>query len=319
MKHTQEPAPSSAARRAAAALREAPTPHYDVNAGLARHRALLAQGTLPAAHAAEGPLKSLVTWGMSKVGLSTLVTLTLLSVVTAYIVGAESRSEVRAPRVHGREVSAHEAEPSRPSSQPSDDHAPAPQNDRGQARTSPRAAPVLLEERPAPAAKMTTSLTPQRTELRAPASRAKGSPAAAPKSSSSVAQATLAQAPGGATPSPLADAIASSEETPTPEAAAAPVPAAAPSEDPTEQEMRELAQAQRLLRAFPRRALDLARTSDQRFKPGYLRQERRLLIVKALLASKRRDEAERQATTFEREDPDAAFRARLEALFERPN
>jgi hypothetical protein len=76
--------------------------------------------------------------------------------------------------------------------------------------------------------------------------------------------------------------------------------------------MQELADAARLLRSFPGRALQVARASDARFSPGYLRQERRFLIVRALVALERKDEAEREAGRFLRDDLDPAFRARLE-------
>jgi hypothetical protein len=66
--------------------------------------------------------------------------------------------------------------------------------------------------------------------------------------------------------------------------------------------MQELADSERLLRAFPGRSLSIARASDARFSPGYLRQERRFVIIRALLALDRRAETVREVRRSTRED-----------------
>ncbi|MFT3921871.1 MAG: hypothetical protein QM778_04995 [Myxococcales bacterium] len=92
--------------------------------------------------------------------------------------------------------------------------------------------------------------------------------------------------------------------------------ASASPEDPTAREVRELADAERVLAADPSLALRLARTSDAHFAPGFLRQERCYVILRALLALERRSEAEHEARRFRALDQDPAFAARLQRILD---
>jgi hypothetical protein len=83
--------------------------------------------------------------------------------------------------------------------------------------------------------------------------------------------------------------MARATETPAPE------PPPERDDDAVQREVQELAHAERIVSTHPAQALALARASDQQHRPGYLRPERRYVIVRALLALGRVEEARREA------------------------
>lgn len=76
-------------------------------------------------------------------------------------------------------------------------------------------------------------------------------------------------------------------------------------------EMRDVAEAERLLASSPTRALALVAEADARFPHGYLGEERGYVRVMALLALRRTDEARPLVATFLRAYPDGAFARRV--------
>jgi hypothetical protein len=299
-----EPRKSPEAQRALDALRGFRSPTYDVEAGLVRHRDLIAQGALPALAS-----KPWWAWGASKLGWLTLSALVSLGVFHSLrglqtpLVDAAPSSREQGSDVDGVMPVVTRASPTGRESMPTPGGpAPAP---REGGRTSPPAVDDLTAR---PAQSPPANGAPR-------LSRHPRTPVLA-RSSHGELSAAKVQAHGrGPTVQAGADARASSAEQPTNAGTIQEppsVPAPATPEDPAAREIAELAHAERLLSSFPTRALALARESDARFHPGYLRQERRTLIVRALLASGEGDAAEREAARFLREDPDPSFRKRLE-------
>jgi RNA polymerase sigma-70 factor (ECF subfamily) len=84
-------------------------------------------------------------------------------------------------------------------------------------------------------------------------------------------------------------------------------------------EMRDVAEAERLLAAAPARALVRIEAADARFPVGYLRQEREYVRIMALLELRRIDEARPLATAFLRAYPDGAFARRLRSMTQAAN
>jgi hypothetical protein len=78
------------------------------------------------------------------------------------------------------------------------------------------------------------------------------------------------------------------------------------------EEMRQLAEAERLLKPEPVRALRIVREGHVAFRGGYFEQERRYIEVMALFALGRRGEAHAQATWFLRDYPGGPYRHRVE-------
>jgi hypothetical protein len=79
------------------------------------------------------------------------------------------------------------------------------------------------------------------------------------------------------------------------------------------EEMRQLVEAERLLKSEPVRALRIVREGHVTFRAGYFGQERRYIEVMALFALGRRDEAHAQATWFLRDYPAGPYRHRVES------
>jgi hypothetical protein len=78
------------------------------------------------------------------------------------------------------------------------------------------------------------------------------------------------------------------------------------------EEMRQLAEAERLLAPEPVRALRIAREGQVAFRSGYFAQERRYIEVMALFALGRHGEAHAHAAWFLRDFPDGPYRHRIE-------
>lgn len=79
------------------------------------------------------------------------------------------------------------------------------------------------------------------------------------------------------------------------------------------EEMRQLVEAERLLKSEPVRALRIVREGHVTFKAGYFAQERRYIEVMALFALGRRGEAHAQATWFLRDYLAGPYRHRVES------
>jgi hypothetical protein len=292
---------------------------YDVEAGLARHRSLVAVGALPGLSAHKFG-KSLFGWSLPKIGVASLCLVASLGAYAVY--GGASRS-VRSAQVRLNPVtSVQSSTPALPSAQ-------SPWTDEAQRalESHVRALPVDLPDTPVTTPGLRESARTVRTRTRVGEARTelRSSSLARPSARFDSSLARPGDARVASTPTSPSEPLARSLEHERVEATAAPEPTsslqapaassvAAPasdSEDPTEREMNELALAERWLGSFPSRALSLARASDAQFRPGYLRQERRYVIIRALLALQRRDDAEREAARFTREDGDAGFAQRL--------
>lgn len=86
-------------------------------------------------------------------------------------------------------------------------------------------------------------------------------------------------------------------------------------EDPTLAEMREIAQAERLLESDPAQALELTRAMRTRFEAGYFAEERSYVEVMALQRLGRAHELRNKAAFFLRTYPDGPYTSRVrEAL-----
>ncbi len=77
-------------------------------------------------------------------------------------------------------------------------------------------------------------------------------------------------------------------------------------------EVQQLALAERLLAREPARALALVRAGMERFRPGYLHQERRYVEVLALIALSQRAPARQLARQFVRDYPASPYRRKVE-------
>jgi hypothetical protein len=91
----------------------------------------------------------------------------------------------------------------------------------------------------------------------------------------------------------------------------APPPDPVAAADASAAEMRDVAEAERLLAASPARALALVEEADARFPRGYLREERGYVRVMALLELQRTDEARPLVAACLRAYPDGAFARRV--------
>jgi hypothetical protein len=281
---SQEPRMSPEAQRAIDALRGLRSPSYDVEAEFVRHRGLIAQGALPTL-----ATKSWWTWGVSKLGWLTLGALVSLGVLRTFY-------GENAPAKEGNDVPT--LTPARASStEPESTPLPVlPSSANHEAQREPtRPSGLDLVDRPEASRRVTSTTRRSRRLRTGPVASSEG------KAIGPAVQAEPAQAATSAEDPNTREASKEPSSTPTPE-------------DPTQREIAELARAERLLASFPTRALALARESDARFTPGYLRQERRILIVRALLTSGERSSAERETARFLHEDSDPAFRKRLERV-----
>jgi hypothetical protein len=82
-------------------------------------------------------------------------------------------------------------------------------------------------------------------------------------------------------------------------------------EDPYEREMRLLAAANRLVHSDPQRALDLIQSGEREFADGLFAQERRHLMVLALVKLGRTEEARRVGLNYLRQYPTGPFSERV--------
>lgn len=138
--------------------------------------------------------------------------------------------------------------------------------------------------------------------------------------SASTAQATTSPSAASGEASPQADRAAEAaeepkEEAPKPEEQAAAAAQAPRADDATVAEMREIAQAERLLESDPEQALELTRSMRQRFEGGYFAEERVYVEVMALKRLGRASELRKKAEYFLRRYPDGPYTTRVrEAL-----
>jgi RNA polymerase sigma-70 factor, ECF subfamily len=153
--------------------------------------------------------------------------------------------------------------------------------------------------------------------------------APAPTADSTVAKGALAQTaaveldPAGGGPD---TPVGSATDTDGPEPAAQAEPVVAPDPppkerpreerpavryDPTVAEMREVAEAERLLASDPARALEMTRQMRARFEAGYFAEERVYVEVMALHRLGRSGELREKAAAFLRSYPDGPYTARV--------
>jgi hypothetical protein len=116
-----------------------------------------------------------------------------------------------------------------------------------------------------------------------------------------------ADVPAAATASAPPEEIRLEESPETP----APKPAAT---DPSVEEMRAVAEAERLLESDPARALSLTRSLEERFPNGYLEQERRYVAVAALFKTGGSVRARAAAEQFLKDYPSGPFANRVRRM-----
>jgi hypothetical protein len=98
---------------------------------------------------------------------------------------------------------------------------------------------------------------------------------------------------------------------PRPEEEPAAASQAPSGDDSTVAEMREIAQAERLLESDPAQALELTRAMRQRFEGGYFAEERSYVEVMALKRLGRASELRKKAEYFLRAYPDGPYTSRV--------
>lgn len=100
-----------------------------------------------------------------------------------------------------------------------------------------------------------------------------------------------------------------------------PVPVPRPQLEPDQPEvlaeMEQLRMAEQLLAHKPERTLAIVRAGFQRFRPGYLNQERRYLEVMALLGLGQVDDARLLGRQFLRDYPAGPYRRKVESALAR--
>jgi hypothetical protein len=80
-----------------------------------------------------------------------------------------------------------------------------------------------------------------------------------------------------------------------------------------ERDMRELMEAKRALAGAPRQALELARRGEREFPGSVLGEERRHVLILALIGAGKHEEARRLATPYLERYPDSPFAVRVRA------
>jgi hypothetical protein len=305
-----------------AALRETlqrsePGVRYDVDAGLARHRELVA-GAAP-----------LPEWARSlPVGrrfgqLWLISSLALMGALSFLLLRAEPSSSSPADALalaaagsRAPPASVHAA-PS-PSVQPlpsvqvpastssaATPATPAPPGAKPEAalEAALRASPVVAAPRASAPTRSATRVTAAPRAALVPAAPA---PNVAPLPDDLIAELTQGAPAGAASTDAVAPEPIMPLRSPPPEAI-----------DPLViEEMQQLATAERLLATMPSRTLSMVREGMQRFPRGYLAQERRYLEIMALLALHMPKDAELLSRGFLREYPNGPYRRKIERALE---
>jgi hypothetical protein len=137
--------------------------------------------------------------------------------------------------------------------------------------------------------------------------------AAGPAGSDGVSSLSVEQLPRAGVASsgashPVVPAVRTRDDAPTGDALV-PAPVPVPGDDMTE--LRDIADAERLLASDPAGALARVRADAARFPRGYLREERAYVEVMALFAMGQVEQAAPAATAFLRAYPDGAFSRRV--------
>jgi hypothetical protein len=84
---------------------------------------------------------------------------------------------------------------------------------------------------------------------------------------------------------------------------------------PPETELSMLRRAQAALATAPDRALELARSHQERYGEGLLAQEREVIAIEALMRLGRVPEANQRTRDFSRRYPGSAHQRRIDRLF----
>lgn len=290
--------------------RAQPKARYDVEAGAARHRQLLAQAA-PTPDWAPAVLRARRVpspWMWSVIGGA------LLLGVWAW----QSASSAPAQAVPSPAPHAAKAVSSAPSARPTIEPliadavphvAPQPAVHRPAATA---AALQVAEPTPSAVAIESARSAPLREQALPKPTRAPRRRAPAPSASTAV-DAPLALELS--VPSPASANDPASLQNTTPEQ-----PVRRPSPEAIDpevlEEMQQLATAERLLPTMPSRTLALVREGMQRFSHGYLAQERRYLEIMALLALKMPKDAELLSRGFLRDYPKGPYRRKVERALE---
>lgn len=285
---------------------------YDVAAGLARHRELVATGAaLPDWAKERGGLAHATLRGVVLTGLAGL----MLGVGFLVFPRPDAASGKRAPSA------AHQAEAPRPISVTP---VPLPQSPTEAPTQALKLPPLHVSRVASPRHDATPPARPKTA-----VAKAVSPSAAAPKEAASAAAPKVAPSATAPKVAPAVPTIAASDEPahelPTgaapiepssSESHAAKAPTSRPQIDAERPEvlteMEQLKLAERLLAREPKRTLSIVRAGLEQFRPGYFTQERRYIEVMALLALGSTDEARMRGRVFLRDYPEGPYRRKVE-------